>query len=140
MRKENTLLIKQLIHGYSIMQETPKDTQQFWYKQTQEVKRYFEKRKPEPVNKKNAVYLQNKMQEIKELDIEYFDNKEFSPYMVMIMLLDYLIRELKDIEMRSKFIHYNTKKIIAELEIGFAKKEIVKNHHRYISKVLEKLN
>lgn len=81
--------------------------------------------------------LKNKQQEVKELDISYFEDKILSPFIVSIMLLDYLIREKRDLEMRNRFAHFDTKLAISEIEKYFKENGVLESHQDFVSKILE---
>ena len=140
--KENLKIIyyQSLVYGYALMQYNNIDDtniDEIYINQTKQIIKYFSKRKPKIATKQELKILKDKQQQVKELDISYFENKIFSPFIIAIMLLDYLIREKSDIEMRSRFGHFDTKLAIDEIEKYFKENGVAKSHQDFVNKILE---
>lgn len=132
------LLLKTLVSSYATMTVQAKDMSgELWYEQAKVVTKYFSKRKPEGVSNLSQIWLDKKFDDIKDLDATYFTDKKFSSYVAMILLIDYLIRELNDIEMRSKFLYFNTKSIVDELDETDWIRDVGVDTQKYITKVIE---
>lgn len=133
------LAISTLIQSYALItvqgQKECKDEP--WYKQAQQVSKYYKKRKPDPVSEATDKKLLRIYEKVKNFDADFFTDKPFSPYLPMILLLDYMIYEVKDLECRSKFLHLNTRTVIKEMEETSWLKEVGFSTHRYVSGVIE---
>lgn len=140
--KENLKIIyyQSLVYGYALMQYNNIDDtniDEIYINQTKQIIKYFSKRKPKIATKQELKILKDKQQQVKELDISYFENKMFSPFIIAIILLDYLIREKSDIEMRSRFGHFDTKLATDEIEKYFKENGVAKSHQDFVNKILE---
>ena len=130
--------LKSAVYGYALMEEindTNKDEE--WAKQIQQIKRYFEKAKPKGLIKQDIkilIYLQNKL---KNLDMEYFEDKLFSPYVVCMLILNYIMTEKRDLELRNRFLHLDINIAIDAIESKFRDNGVNRSHNDYFIKVLE---
>lgn len=129
-----------MVYGYALMQQTSIDDtnkDELYITQTKQIIRYFSKRKPKITSTEDLNVLKAKQIAVKELDLSYFEDKLFSPFIVAIMILDYLIREKRDVEMRISFGHFDTKAAIAEIEKYFKENCVAKSHQRFVNKILD---
>ncbi len=133
------LAIKVLISSYALMvvQEQKEFKSEQWYKHSLQIAKGFKKRKPDRVSKESNKRLQAIYDEAKNFDADFFIDKLFSPYIPMILLLDYMIYEMRDIEMRSKYLHLNTTKIIEEMEKTEWLRDVGIDTHKYVSGLID---
>jgi len=135
-----TIYYQSMVYAYALMQQTSIDDinkDELYITQTKQIIKYFSKRKPKITSTKDLNVLKAKQTAVKELDLSYFEDKLFSPFIVAIMLLDYLIREKRDVEMRSRFGHFDTKAAIDEIEKYFKENGVAKSHQKFVNKILD---
>lgn len=119
MTKNQIYLLKSMMLGYAIFCiENSKDyADKLWYKYAQDIVKYFSKKKPEKFNKRDVAYLNKKQKELIALDEEYFKDKMFSSYICCHKILEYLVLEVRDIELRNRFLYLDYKRIREELHL-----------------------
>ena len=130
--------LKSAVYGYALMEdinESNKD--EVWAKQILNIKRYFEKAKPKGLVKKDILVLIELQNKLKNLDIEYFEDKLFSPYVVSMLILNYLMTEKRDLELRNRFLHLDINIAVDAIESKFRANGVNKSHNDYFIKVLE---
>lgn len=135
-----TIYYQSMVYGYALMQQTSmNDTNkdELYITQTKQIIKYFSKRKPKITTTQDLNVLKAKQMAVKELGLSYFEDKLFSPFIVAIMILDYLIREKRDVEMRSRFGHFDTKAAIDEIEKYFKENGVAKSHQKFVNKILD---
>lgn len=140
--KHKILILKSLLFGYAEItrdQTEDKNKDEFWYKQSLEIIRYFKKLKPEAVSKSDQIMLDKVYKKLTKFDSEYFEDKAGSTYLCMITILDYLIHEKNDLSLRLKFGHYPFKQIRSELGHHDKLKEYYFDSEKYLSAILDKL-
>lgn len=129
--------LKSAVFGYALMQEiTEENKSQDWAKQINQIKRYFERHSPKGLkiqDTKVLIELQNKL---KNLDLEFFEEKLFSPYVVSMLILNYLMTEKRDLELRNRFLHLNIDVSVNAIESKFRVNGVNKSHNDYFVKVL----
>lgn len=130
-------LLKALVFGYAEMTVDSCKNEEIWYKQAQEVNKFFKKRKGTRVTKSVGKVLDEKFQKLINLDRTYFGDKKHSTYVCMILIIYYLIEEMADTEMRLRFLHFRTKDILDELEKTSFIKDVSFDTQNYLKKVLE---
>ncbi len=131
-------LLKALVLGYAELTIESCDSKtEIWYKQCIQVNKYFKKRKPKPVSSNERKALDAKYKQLVALDATYFKDRHYSSYICMISLLDYLMSEMQDTETRLRFAHFDTKKIILELETTSFIKNVNLDTQKYITRVLD---
>lgn len=137
--KKQELLLKALVFGYAeICVNSKKADGEIWYEQAKQVRKYFSKRKAQGITKSLRIEIDAKYKELIELDRDFFkDGEEHSPYVSMLLILNHLIIEMRDIEMRLRFGHFNTERIVEELETTDYVKKIGSKTNRYMTKLLE---
>lgn len=138
MTELNKELFKSMVYGYAMItkdnaKEEHKD--RVWYKHSNDVTKHFRKRRPRALSKGDYSYVVSKREELLELDMTYFEGKDFSSYVCMITILQYLVEELRDTEMRVKFGHYDFKQIDKELHEML--KDINFDAQKYLSRLIE---
>lgn len=130
--------LKSAVYGYALMQEvTAENKNELWIKQLQQIKKYFSKTKPKGLIKSDINLLLRLQTKLKVIDSYFFEDKLFSPYICSILLLNYLMVEKQDIELRNRFSHLDIDKTVNEVELYFRKDDINKSHQKFIIKVLE---
>jgi len=130
--------LKSAVYGYALMEDindTNKD--EVWAKQIQSVKRYFERIKPKGLIKKDIKPLVKLQEQLKNLDADFFEDKLFSPYVVSMLILNYLMTEKRDLELRNRFLHLDINVAIDAIEEKFRANGVNKSHNDYFIKVLE---
>lgn len=134
----NDLLLG-LIRGYNsltIEETNEKHHDSQWFKIAKDIEKKLLKFVPKNINQRLII---NNFNKIKELDADYFNDKDFSAFVMSILLLDYLKLEQRDTTSRSKFGHINTSAIIHELETTKEFQHITRSHHRFTTKIIETL-
>ena len=130
--------LKSTVYGYALMQNINEDNKnEVWIKQIQDIKKYFSKRSPKGLIKSDINVLVILQTKLKALDLTYFENKPFSPYIVCVLLLNYLIQEKRDLELKNRFLHLDIDIAISELELFFKKEDVNKTHQQFVIKILE---
>lgn len=137
MKKLKILLLKNLVSVYSNITVTTQKSEEEWYKQSVQIDRYFYKRKSDKLLKSDISFINKKTKELQDFDGEYFEKKDFSSYICMVFFLDYLIKEITDLEMRSKFGYYDVKTIIHDIETNDALRSVAFDTHKYVTKALK---
>jgi len=69
-------------------------------------------------------------EKIKNLDAELFEDKKFSPPILVLHLLMYLRDEIGDLSIRVRFGNYNLCKFLHEIETSKIRKEAM--HHSFV--------
>lgn len=130
--------LKSAVYGYALMEEiTEQNKKEEWAKQIQSIKRYFERAKPKGLTSKDVKPLMELQEKLKNLDMNFFEDKLFSPYVVCILILNYLMTEKRDLELRSRFLHLGIDIAISAIEDKFRTNGVNKSHNDYFIKVLE---
>lgn len=140
MTKYQIMLLKGMLHGYAIMiLGNTKDeyTDSPWYKQAEDVHKYLNKRRPDTVASSVHDVLEAKKKELIELDATYFGDRLFSSYACMILILQHLVVEERDTEVRGKFLHYNFNKILAEMGEMFPEVEV--DSSKYVGRLIKSI-
>lgn len=130
--------LKSAVYGYALMEdinETNKD--EIWAKQILQIKRYFEKAKPTGLIKSDIQVLIKLQDKLKQLDADFFEDKLFSPYVVCIFILNYLMEEKRDLILRSRFLHLDINIAVNEIEEKFKVNGVNKSHNDYFKNILE---
>lgn len=91
---------------------------------------------PKNLNPKTISELHKK---VSEVDNEAFENGRFSSMVMVILILDYLLNELRVPEIRNKFGHFDTLQMIHELEVNKVLRPILMQHHRVFTKMINVL-
>ena len=130
--------LKSAVYGYALMEEiTEENKTEEWAKQIQSIKRYFERIKPKGLIKKDIKPLMELQEKLKNLDMDFFEDKLFSPYVVCMLILNYLMTEKRDLELRNRFLHLDIDVAINAIEEKFRANGVNKSHNDYFIKVLE---
>ena len=136
--KKQDMILKALVFGYAqITLDSCKKHGEIWYEQCKQVNKYFSKKKGTAVKPHEKEWLDKKFKEVTKLDSEYFADRQHSSYACMIVILDYLIREREDLEMRNRFGHFGTTRITHELDTTSFIKDVSLDSQKYLFKVLE---
>ena len=103
----------------SILKENPKlQKLELLQRVCLDIDKFFTKYKVVKVSKKENQNLDKKFEEIrKEFELLVTD-KDWSPEILTMIMLDYVMNELEDKELKKKFSHINTLAIISEAEKG----------------------
>lgn len=130
--------LKSAVYGYALMQEISEENKsEEWAKQIQNIKRYFERTKPKELTVRDRKILIQLQDKLKNLDMNFFEDKLFSPYVVSMLILNYLMTEKRDLELRNRFLHLDINIVIDAIEEKFRVNGVNKSHNDYFIKVLE---
>lgn len=130
--------LKSAAYGYALMQEISEENKsEEWAKQIHQIIRYFEKAKPKGLFKKDVEILIKLQNKLKNLDADFFEDKLFSPYVISMLILNYLMAEKRDLELRNRFLHLDINIAIDAIEEKFRANGVNKSHNDYFIKVLE---
>lgn len=130
--------LKSAVYGYALMQEINEQNKtEEWVKQIISIKRYFERINPKGLVKKDINVLVKLQEKLKELDMNFFEDKLFSPYVVCMLILNYLMTEKRDLELRNRFLHLDINIAIDAIEEKFRANGVNRSHNDYFIKVLE---
>lgn len=88
------------------------------------------------LNKSDSLIAENYFSKLKDIDATEFEDKVFSPTVMVFLILDVLIREYKSIWFYNEFMDINIAKLIDELENLNIRKTVFE-HHRVVTKMLE---
>ena len=82
----------------------------------------------------------NRLTEIcRVLDADYFEGKDFSPYLVFFALLEFMVIDLNNTELRCLVFKQDIAKIRSIIDESQKLKEVNLDTHKYITKVYETL-
>lgn len=130
--------LKSAVYGYALMEEiNDTNSLELWAKQILQIKRHFEKSKPVGLIKSDINVLVKLQEKLKQLDADFFEDKLFSPYVVCILILNYLMEEKRDLILRSRFLHLDINVAIEAIEAKFRVNGVNKSHNDYFIKILE---
>lgn len=87
-----------------------------WFKVSETINKIIEKRKVPSLTKSRSVDLLAKYRKCKDFDLNYFKDKDFSAFVMSLLLLNYAIKENSCLFCRSKLSQIDTMKYIEELE------------------------
>lgn len=141
--KLKIIVLKALLYGYAeitkdMTEDRSKD--EFFYKHTLEIIKYFKKNKPTLLSKSDRVLVDKVYRKFVSFDAEYFTDKDGSPYLCMLSILIYLIREKNDLILKSKFGHYDYDLMLRELARSNTLRGVHFDTEKYITAVLNKLD
>lgn len=142
MTKRQITLLKGLMFSYAVAtinEAKEKSYDTVWYKQAKEINKYFSKRKPEKITKSEKTYYDKVSQDMFDFDTKYFQGKLYSYYICMYAILEYLVLEERDTEMRLRFGHYPYNTIRSELYELDGLKDVAIDIDHYIGAVLDNL-
>ena len=130
--------LKSAVYGYALMQEiTEENKNEVWVKQINQIKRYFERTKPKKITSQDTKTLSALQNKLKNLDMKFFEDKLFSPYVVCVLILNYLMTEKRDLELRNRFLHLDINIAVDAIEAKFREDGVNRSHNDYFIKVLE---
>jgi len=133
-------VLKSLLYGYALLTvefSDDKHSDKLWFKQAKQLCRRFTKRRPKPRSKRIQDRMKAIQKELVDLDADYFTDKDFSSYACMFKLLEYLVKEERDTEMRLWFGHWDYNKIAKELDLMMQAVSI--DSDKYIGAVINKV-
>lgn len=141
--KLKIIVLKALLYGYAeitkdITDESARD--EFFYKHTLEICKYFKKNKPTLLSRADRVLVDSIYKKFVTFDAEYFDDKNGSPYLCMLSILIYLIKEKNDLMLKSRFGHYDYNLMLNELAKSNSLRGVYFDSEKYINAVLDKLD
>lgn len=142
MNKTKVMILKFLVFSYANMTTTQAKKEyrkSVWWKQAKEVSKYFHKRTRDVVKDEVQKEYELLAQKVAEFDAEYFKDKDFSAYLCMIGILQYLVVELEEEEMTKKFKHYPYDLILKDIHSMDKIREVNKYINRYITALIEML-
>ena len=137
--KDDELLLG-LILSYSMIIAqgvTKNNDNAVWVKPCCDMYKTIAKRKIPQLTEIRSITLLANYDKIQKMDTEYFNGLERSPFVIAILLLNYAINERKCLFSRSKLSQIDTMKYIEELERSNQWRDLIKTHHRYITKLIE---
>jgi len=115
-----SVTLKTVMGAYAnlVVKETPEEhKEKLWYQLAYRVAKYFGKPnkryKGLLENQKNEI--NNNIEKLKLLDVSFFEDKDFSPFICMFNILEFLIKDIRDLECRNRFGSYPIDRIRAEL-------------------------
>ena len=138
MKDEELILGLLLSYSMIVVNETQGDNRNTkWFKISETINKIIEKRKVPRLTKSRSVDLLAKYRKCKDFDLNYFSDKDFSAFVICILLLNYAIKENSCLFCRSKLSQLDTMKTIQELERSEQWRDLIKSHHGYITKLIE---
>lgn len=96
-----------------------------------EIERVYRKLNPSKQTARNSQVYFDK---IKTIDHKLFQDKEFSPVVMVLLLMQYLKSELRDLTIRNKFTLFDFDKMIEELETCSLREDIF-SHHKVVHEI-----
>ena len=138
MKDEEFILGLLLSYSMIVVNETQGDNRNTqWFKVSETINKIIEKRKVPRLTKSRSVDLLAKYRKCKDFDLNYFEDKDFSAFVICILLLNYAIKENSCLFCRSKLSQIDTMKYIEELERSEQWRGLIKSHHRYLTLLIE---
>lgn len=138
MKDEELILGLVLSYSMIVVNETEGDNRNTpWFKVCETINKTIEKRKVPKLTKARSVDLLAKYRKCKDFDLNYFKDKDFSAFVICILLLNYAIKENGCLFCRSKLSQIDTMKFIEELERSEQWRDLMKTHHRYLTLLIE---
>lgn len=138
MKDEELILGLLLSYSMIVVNETQGDNRNTqWFKVSETINKIIEKRKVPSLTKSRSVDLLAKYRKCKDFDLNYFEDKDFSAFVICILLLNYAIKENSCLFCRSKLSQIDTMKYIEELERSEQWRDLIKTHHRYLTLLIE---
>lgn len=138
MKDEELILGLLLSYSMIVVNETQGDNRNTqWFKVSETINKIIEKRKVPSLTKSRSVDLLAKYRKCKDFDLSYFEDKDFSAFVICILLLNYAIKENSCLFCRSKLSQIDTIKYIEELERSEQWRDLIKTHHRYLTLLIE---
>lgn len=138
MKDEELILGLLLSYSMIVVRETQGDSRNTqWFKISETINRILEKRKVPKITKSRSIDLLAKYEKCKDLDLNYFKDKDYSAFVVSLLLLNYAIKENSCLFCRSKLSQIDTMKYIEELEKSERWRDLIKTHHRYLTLLIE---
>lgn len=138
MKDEELILGLLLSYSMIVVNETQGDNRNTqWFKVSETINKIIEKRKVPSLTKSRSVDLLAKYRKCKDFDLSYFEDKDFSAFVICILLLNYAIKENSCLFCRSKLSQIDTMKYIEELERSEQWRNLIKSHHRYLTLLIE---
>ena len=138
MKDEEFILGLLLSYSMIVVNETQgnnRNTQ--WFKVSETINKIIGKRKVPKLTKARGVYLLASYKKCKDIDLNYFEDKDFSAFVICILLLNYAIKENSCLFCRSKLSQIDTMKYIEELEKSKQWRDLIKTHHRYLTLLIK---
>ena len=134
MKDEELILGLLLSYSMIVVNETQGDNRNTqWFKVSETINKIIEKRKVPRLTKSRSVDLLAKYRKCKN----YFKDKDFSAFVMSLLLLNYAIKENSCLFCRSKLSQIDTMKYIEELERSEQWRDLIKSHHRYLTLLIE---
>ena len=140
-----SVTLKTVMGAYAnlVVKETPEEHRKsVWYQISYQVAKYFGK-----PNKRYNGLLENQrklinsnIKKLKELDVKFFEDKDFSPFICMFNILEFLIKDIKDLECRNRFGSYPIDRIREELYAMDKVNKVSLDSDSYMGKILDILN
>ena len=140
-QSSNTIVLKSMLYGYSNIvhnETTEEHHDKAWYKINQQVYKYFSKPRAR-ASKRQVSEIKRKNQELVNFDTEYYEDKDYSAFVNMFAILEYLMYEVRDIEVRAKFLHLPMKQMREELYEMDGLKEVAKDSDKFIGAILDRI-
>lgn len=140
-QSSNVIVLKSMLYGYSNIvhnETTEEHKDKPWYKINQQVYKYFSKPKAR-ASKSQIVEIKRKNEELVNFDIDYYEDKDYSAFVNMFAILEYLMFEVRDIEVRAKFLHLPMKQMREELYEMDGLKEVAKDSDKFIGAILDRI-
>lgn len=138
MKDEELILGLLLSYSMIVVNETQGDNRNTqWFKVSETINKIIEKRKVPSLTKSRSVDLLAKYRKSKDFDLNYFKDKDFSAFVMSLLLLNYAIKENSCLFCRSKLSQIDTMKYIEELERSEQWRYLIKSHHRYLTLLIE---
>ena len=118
MTKVQIALIDSLVLGYGLMiykeYQDKRDTQ--WYRMAKEISKTFNKQRFR-YTEQEKVKISKGLKHLSNLDATYFEDKKFSPFICIIKLVEYMIREQEDWFYKGKLAHWDLDLLNQELRV-----------------------
>ena len=136
--------LKTVMGAYAnlVVRETPEEHRNSaWYQISYQVAKYFgkpNKRYGRLLDSQKSL-INNNIENLKQLDVKFFEDKDFSPFICMFNILEFLIKEIKDLECRNRFGSYPIDRIRAELYAMDKINKVSLDSDSYMGKVLNNI-
>ena len=139
-----SVTLKTVMGAYAnlVVKETPEEhKEKLWYQLAYRVAKYFGKpnKRYKGLLEGQKNEINNNIEKLKVLDVEFFEDKDFSPFICMFNILEFLIKDIKDLECRNRFELYPLDRMRKELYDMEGINKVSLDTDSYMGKVLDTL-
>lgn len=91
------------------------------------------------VSPQDGAKIDSVFEQIAKIDREMFEDRNFSSVVMVILLMDYIVNEIRDKDFLIKYGHFNYRLLTDLIELNFNLRKDVFYHHQVVNKIVTKL-